>query len=196
MIAALILSAVVSSAVDVVISAGHEGRPGSCAAFPARKCNLGTAGEREWTPRVADEAARVLRNAGVSVARVPADFHGHYLAKAAVFIHFDGAQRPCSSGASIGYHAPRDKAAAQAWRALYGRYFPFAFQPDNFTDGLRNYYGFTSVDAAGGALVLELGELTCPRQRAWLAPRLNREGDVLAYFLSWLTGKGHVRPPP
>src|SRR5690242_5690400 len=49
---------------DVLISAGHEGRPESCPHFPKHKCNLGTAGEREWTPVVADEATRILRAHG------------------------------------------------------------------------------------------------------------------------------------
>lgn len=196
MIVPLVLAATLAwNAVDVVISAGHEGRPASCAAFPGRKCNLGAAGEREWTPVVADEATRALRLSGVTVARLPADFHGTYLAKAAVFVHFDGSTRPCSSGASIGYHRTADRRAADMWRKLYGRSFPYGFEPDNFTDGLRDYYGFKAVRASDGALVLEFGELTCPRQRAWLASHLKWQGDLLAYFLSRLIGKGQLRPP-
>lgn len=193
MIASLVLAAI---HVDVVISAGHEGRPASCAAFPGRACNLGAAGERAWTPIVADEATRVLRAAGVSVARLPADFKSTYDAKAAAFIHFDGAARPCSSAASVGYNTRAGGVAAIKWRALYGRYFPFGFEPDNFTPGLRNYYGFKAVHALDGALVLEFGELTCPRQRAWLASHLKLQGDLLAYFLRNLAGKGSKQPPP
>ena len=114
---------------------------------------------------------------------------------AAVFIHFDGATHPCSSGASIGYHDPAYQSAAQSWHELYARYFPFAFEPDDFTAGLRDYYGFKQVKASRAALVLESGELTCPSQRAWLAPRLREVGDVLAYFLSRLIGKGDVPGP-
>ncbi|MDQ2865844.1 MAG: hypothetical protein M3R51_06420 [Candidatus Eremiobacteraeota bacterium] len=196
MIVALFLAALAAVPVDVVISAGHEGRPASCASFPKRACNLGAAGERAWSPIVADEAARDLRRRGLTVARLPADFHENYVAEAAVFVHFDGSLHPCSSGASIGYDTPAGHAAARTWRMLYGRYFPFAFQPDNFTRGLRDYYAFRQVRAAKGALVLEFGELTCPAQRAWLAPRLRLQGDLLAYFLSRLIGKGQVGLPP
>ncbi len=197
MIAGLILAAANAlTYVDVVISAGHEGRPASCARFPARKCNLGAAGERQWTPVVADEAARVLRRHGVSVARLPADFSGTYETGAAVFIHFDGSTSPCSSGASVGYHRAADANAAKQWRALYGAAFPFGFQPDNFTKGLRDYYGFRQMHARKGALVLELGEVTCPAQKQWLAPRLKWAGDEIAFFLSRLTGKGQVPAPP
>ncbi len=199
MIAPLILAATVATApvhVDVVISAGHEGRPASCSRFPGRKCNLGANGERQWTPIVADEATRVLRAHGVSVARLPADFSGTFQSDAAVFIHFDGSTAPCASSASIGYHHPQDKPAADLWRTQYAAVFPFGFQPDNFTSGLRDYYGFRQVNARDGALVLELGEVTCPRQRSWLAPRLQWAGDEVAYFLSKLIGKGQVPAPP
>ncbi len=180
---------------DVLISAGHEGRPASCAWFPQHRCNLGAAGERAWTPIVADAAARILRAHGVSVARRPADFAGVYHVKAAVFIHFDGATPPCSSSASIGYHGVRDKPAAAAWRALYDRYWPFGFRPDNFTAGLRDYYAFKQVDASDGSLVLELGEITCPAQRAWLAARLQWEGALIAFFLSRRIDQGNVPDP-
>ena len=180
---------------DVLISAGHEGRPASCARYPGRACNLGTAGERTWNPIVADEATRVLREHGISVAREPADFDGTYAVSAAIFIHFDGSEKPCSSGASIGFHDDRLAPVAHRWRELYATYFPFGFEPDDFTNNLRDYYGFRQVEARDGAFVFELGELTCPAQRAWLAPRLRFDGDLIAYFLSQLIGKGDVPLP-
>lgn len=180
---------------DVLISAGHEGRPASCAAFPQHKCNLGASGEREWTPVVADAAAAILRAHRVSVARLPADFHGKYRVDAALFIHFDGSDPPCRSGASIGYAHKRDAYAAAAWRTLYSSTWPFAFEPDNFTENLRDYYAFRQVRAPKGSLVIELGEITCPQQRDWLEPRLHREGALLAYFVSQLIGKGDVPKP-
>lgn len=190
----LVLAAVLVHA-DVLISAGHEGRPASCARYPKRACNLGANGERAWTPAVADEATRVLRAHGVTVAREPADFDGEYAVDAAIFIHFDGSETPCASGASIGYHERRFRSAADRWRELYSKYFTFGFQPDDFTKGLRDYYGFRQVDARDAALVLELGELTCARQHAWLAPRLQFEGGLIAYFVSRLIGKGDVPLP-
>ncbi|MBV9720078.1 MAG: hypothetical protein JOZ77_12220 [Candidatus Eremiobacteraeota bacterium] len=180
---------------NVLISAGHEGRPASCAHFPQHHCNLGAAGERAWTPVVADAATQILRRYGVSVARLPADFSGAYRVDAAIFIHFDGSDPPCRSSASVGYSRKGDAAAATAWRALYDRYWPFGFQPDNFTEGLRGYYAYRQIDARDASMVLELGEITCPAQRSWLAPRLHWEGALLAYYLSRLIGKGGVPKP-
>lgn len=189
----LLLAAIIDA--DVLISAGHEGRPASCAQFPQRRCNLGAAGERDWTPIVADEATRRLRHYGVDVVRKPADFDGEFAVGMAIFIHFDGAVPACTSGASIGYHDAAGLSAAHAWRALYAPRFPFAFMPDNFTVGLRDYYAYRQVQTTDGALVLELGEITCPAQHAWLAPRLRALGDLIAYYVSRAIGKGDVPLP-
>lgn len=174
---------------DVLIQAGHEGRPASCARFPGRPCNLGAAGERELTPVVANAAAAWLRADGLHVVRVPADFVGRYRVRAAIFIHFDGSVPPCTSGASIGY-PPASKAAAIGWRRFYGARFPFRFMPDNFTAGLRQYYGYRSVEPNANTLVLEMGEITCPAQRAWLVPRAHELGEWIAQFIVGRLRKG------
>ncbi len=194
MIHALLLAASVLS-YDVLISAGHEGRPASCAHFPQHHCNLGADGERAWTPIVADAATEVLRAHGLTVARLPADFSGNYRVLAAIFIHFDGSDPPCHSAASIGYGDKSDARAAALWRKLYGASWPFGFEPDNFTVGLRDYYAFKQVQARDGSLVIELGEITCPAQRAWLASRLHWTGALIANFVSQLAGKGAVPRP-
>ncbi|MBV8600145.1 MAG: hypothetical protein JO359_01135 [Candidatus Eremiobacteraeota bacterium] len=180
---------------EVLISAGHEGRPESCHFFSHRPCNLGTPGEREATPIVADEATRALRAAGIDVLRLPADYGGRFEVRAAIFIHFDGAVPACSTGASIGYPAG-DGEAARAWRQLYAPLFPFRFMPDNFTESLSHYYGFRTVEPNPTTLVLELGELTCPVQHLWLKTRYKWLGDVVAHFVSERLGKGNVPLPP
>ncbi|MGA7570652.1 MAG: hypothetical protein WCA80_07605, partial [Candidatus Aquilonibacter sp.] len=151
--------------------------------------------ERDWTPVVADETTRVLRAHGLRVIREPADFDGRFAVGMAIFIHFDGAVPACTTGTSIGYHRLADRNAAQLWRALYAPLFPFRFMPDNFTVGLRDYYAFRQVDAQHGALVLELGEITCPAQHAWLAAHLRALGDLIAYDVSRTIGKGDVPLP-
>ena len=110
-------SAACADNVDVVVQAGHQGRPASCAPMHVRACNLGASSgdvlERDWTPVVADAAAAALRSRGFTVLRRPADWEGSDSARAAVFIHFDGAT-PCASGASVGFPDGTNRAFVDA----------------------------------------------------------------------------------
>lgn len=180
---------------DVLVSAGHEGRPQSCARFPQHHCNLGAAGERPWNTIVANEVTRVLRDHGVRVVRLPADYAGTYDVRVAVFIHFDGASPPCTSAASVGYPSSSERTVAAGWKRLYERFFPYGFRPDNFTAGLREYYAYKQTRASQGAFVLELGEITCPAQRRWLAPRLTFDGALIAYWIGRLVDRGRIPLP-
>ncbi|HEX3469095.1 MAG TPA: hypothetical protein VHT05_13535 [Candidatus Elarobacter sp.] len=171
---------------DVVVQAGHEGRPASCAPLHVKACNLGTAGggyrERDWTPLVADEVARVLRAHGYTVIRRPADYLDHDTARAAVFLHFDGAEPACGSGASVGFPATTSRAFIDGWETRYRALFPFRFVGENFTKNESQYYGFRKVDAPE-KLLIEFGEMTCPPQLAWMEPRLLQLGDDVAAFV-------------
>jgi N-acetylmuramoyl-L-alanine amidase len=175
---------------DVLIQAGHEGRKTGATGAEGP---LGR--EIEWTPIVANRATATLRAAGLSVIRKNATLAGNtYAVKIAVFIHFDGSDPPCKSGASVGYD-DADRPAADAWRALYDRHWPFTWRPDNFTVNLRQYYGFQYTKTSDAELVLELGEITCREQALWLKPRLEWIGDLLAHFISARLGMGNVPDP-
>jgi hypothetical protein len=169
---------------DVLIQAGHEGRP-DCDREPATLCTrTGTPGEMELNARVADAVAQRLRKAGFRVLRRPAYLPRFYRVRDAVFIHFDGSASPCASGASVGYPEVADsQAAAAQWKALYGLVWRFGFEPDNFTTGLRDYYGYKHVAVSDAALTVEFGELTCPRQAEWLRSHLRTEVSALSRFL-------------
>ncbi len=171
---------------DVVVQAGHEGRPASCAPLHVKACNLGTAAdgirELDWTPVVADEAARELRAHGYTVIRRPADYAEHDTARAAVFLHFDGSVTRCASGASVGFPDTTSRAFVDAWENRYLAWFPFRFVGENFTEGERGYYGYRKVDAPD-KLLIEFGEMTCPAQFDWMRRRLVRLGDAVAAFV-------------
>ena len=170
---------------DILVQAGHEGRPASCAPLHVVKCNLGAAAEgareRDWTPVVADETTRVLREHGYTVVRRPADYEGRDAVRAAIFLHFDGST-PCASGASVGFPDTTSRAFVDAWEARYRPWFPYRFVGENFTENEHRYYGFRKVDAPE-KLLIEFGEMTCPAQFAWMRPRLRELGDQLAAFL-------------
>jgi len=170
---------------DVVVQAGHQGRPTSCAPNHVHACNIGASSvagrEIEWTPIVADAIARALRAAGVRVIRRPADYPEHDVAKLAIYVHFDGAVPACASGASVGFPATTPPATVAAWVRAYTAYFPFHFAGENISTNEAHYYGFHKVDAPK-KLLIEYGEITCPAQAAWMKPRLRQLGAFTARF--------------
>ena len=175
-----------AEAVDVVVQAGHEGRPASCAPNHVRACNIGasSAAGREilWTPVVADAMTAALRAAGLRVARRPADYPEHDTARLAIFIHFDGSEPACASGSSVGFPATTSHAFVAAWERTYRTRFPYKFVGENISSNEERYYGFHKVDAPQKMLI-EYGEITCPVQAAWLAPRLRELGALTARFV-------------
>ena len=186
---------------DVLIQAGHEGLTGGPTGAGGP---LGD--EIEWTPIVANEATRILRNAGISVIRADANFDlpdRTYSVKAAVFLHFDGSDNVCTTTASVGYptdsdlssHLTEDAEMAAEWKTLYEEFWSFDFRNDNFTDGLNRYYGFRPITASRGMLLIEFGEVSCLEQAQWLKPRLKFLGGLVAHFLSKRIDKGNVPLP-
>ncbi len=176
---------------DVLIQAGHEGRKTGATGAESM-----WGSELEWTPIVADEATKILTEAGIDVIREDAFLdEDKYRVSIAIFIHFDGAEMPCNSGASIGYDDETDKPAADRWKEIYSQYWPFRWMDDNFTSNLSGYYGYRYTITSDAELVLELGELTCRDQARWLKPRLRWLGRLLAYFISERLGKGSIPKP-
>lgn len=162
----------------VLIQAGHVGRTTG---------NIGSIHnglvESKWNERVAIRVEDILRKRGIAVDRVGANIPTTN-AVIAVAIHFDGASKPCATGASIGHDgSPESKLLAQHWRKEYDAFFPFKWHKDNFTKNLSRYYGFSKVTTSKGFLVLELGEITCKKQTDWLEPRLNQVASKIAYFI-------------
>ena len=162
----------------VLIQEGHVGRT---------KGNIGSIHngliESEWNHIVGKELERLLEKERIDVERIGAKIPITN-AVIAVAIHFDGSEKQCATGASIGYNnAPESKAMAKRWRRQYSSFFPFKWHRDNFTKNLSDYYGFSQVQTTKGFLVLELGELTCEKQTDWLQPRLNQVAEKIAHFI-------------
>lgn len=184
---------VVTATADVFIQAGHLN------ALDGYTGGTGPLGrEIDWTPIVTNEAVRVLREAGVTVIKEDATIkhsNKRFQVTTAVFIHFDSSNPPGRVGASVGYNDQSDGPAAQAWKQLYGRYFPFRWMGDNYTTNLSGYYGYRHTVTTDAEVVLELGDLTSLEQAQWLHPRLQWIGKLVAHFLSSRIGKGDVPDP-
>jgi N-acetylmuramoyl-L-alanine amidase len=162
---------------SVVIQAGHEGRV---------EGNTGSSNgkykEVEWNIFVANEVAKTLNKWGIETKRVGADI-SKIKARVAVAIHFDGATKRCSAGASVGYKDKASKELATRWKRAYKKIFPFKWKEDNYTKNLSNYYAFNLIDAEK-FVVLELGEISCQRQVRWLKPRLKKIAHLIAAVIA------------
>ena len=173
--------------IDVVIQAGHEGRIIGNTGAESKYYK-----EEDWNIIVANEIAKTLRSWGIDVKRMPARV-SLTLAKIAVSIHFDGATIPCRSGASVGYPDNNSYNFAQRWKKLYKNYFPYKWHVDNFTPNLSKYYAYKWIKA-DKFILLELGEITCDKQTAWLKPRLKNIAHLVAYSIAKELGKKVKRP--
>lgn len=163
----------------VLIQEGHVGR------FTGNTGSIHNGiKEVDWNHQVGKEVERLLKEANIEVERVGAKIPISN-AQIAIAIHFDGAENQCATGASIGYDKKGSdaKGMAKRWRQAYGTFFPFRWHGDNFTPNLRDYYGYSRVNATRGFLVLELGEITCEEQTDWLAPRLDEVALTIANFI-------------
>jgi N-acetylmuramoyl-L-alanine amidase len=139
--------------------------------------------EADWNHIVGQEIERILKKEGIDVATSGAKIP---IANAtiAVALHFDGSEKPCSTGASIGHNGSyASKSMARRWKQEYSDFFPFTWHRDNFTEDLKNYYGFSRISTTKGFLVLELGEITCDKQMDWLKPKLKQVASKIAYFI-------------
>jgi N-acetylmuramoyl-L-alanine amidase len=173
--------------IDVVVQAGHEGRTHGNTGAVSKHYS-----EVKWNTLVADEVSKTLRSWNIEVKRVPAKV-GIVRAKVAVAIHFDSAQTPCNSGASIGYPSMDSYDFAQKWKKHYKNYFPYQWHMDNFTKNLSDYYAYKWI-RADKFLVLELGEITCDTQTKWLKPRLKKIAHLIAYAIAKELGKDVKKP--
>ncbi len=160
--------------ISVVIQAGHEGRDSGNTGSSNRKYK-----EVDWNIYVANEIAKTLNRWGIDTKRVGANIPNKIRAKIAVAIHFDGSKKICSTGASIGYPNNNSKDLASLWKRVYKKYFPFKWHKDNYTKNLKDYYAFKEIEA-DKFLVLELGEISCPKQVKWLKPRLKTIAHLIA----------------
>jgi hypothetical protein len=183
---------------DILIQAGHVNTPdrmtGASGPFGE---------ERVWTQVVRDEAVRILSSYGLDVLPTDASWklapRGELLfrAKIAVYLHFDGDKEDHhTEGASVGYPAGKNnQEAADAWRQLYARYWPYKWLSDNYSSNESGYYGFSHVEASTGQFLIEFGDNEDQTQAGWLSPRLKWLAALLAYHLAKQVGKQNVPLP-
>lgn len=178
---------------DVFIQAGHKGRTSGATGAVNSRVGLS---ELHDLGTITERATEVLREHGISVIHEDASLEGTYEVKLAVFCHFDGSTNPLEKRASVGYDDPSDAPAAQAWKEFYAHHlWTHGFHPDNFTSGLRGYYGFKHTKTTDAEFVIEFGTITNDEVAKWIKPRLRFLGEFLAWWISIRLG-GVVVPKP
>lgn len=103
----------------------------------------------------------------------------HFRAEIFLSFHFDGAEPQCAVGPSLGYNPALGKLSMQnigvavaIGLGLNAR----DFMKDNYTDNLKNFYGYGDVDSTRAEGLIELSELSCSSDEA----RFLRNGPVVA----------------
>lgn len=138
---------------------------------PRRTGATGAAGEQEVVTAIAAELGKykpdgwklVVINADEPLERYKGDVF--------VALHCDGSStKPDAHGASVGYQTAAGSALAQKWKSEYVKQgWGRGFRPDNYTAGLRAYYGYKYAKQFTNAyIVVEHGFLSNKTDAAWI----------------------------
>jgi hypothetical protein len=149
---------------DVILQPGHYGRTKETGG------NLGTAGamvsEQKLAAYIVAQMSDYLKAENVNVLVVQADDFEKSGLNAKIFlsVHFDGSNKPCSTGPSMGYKTGSSLLGMHsigfALATSMGQSYA-DFQKDNFTVDEHDYYAFKYMNTTGFSGLLEAGELTC-----------------------------------
>lgn len=153
---------------DVILQAGHYHRKKG--ATGAQGANVS---EMQLSAYIVSGIAKELaKSNALKVLVVPADGYESGLnAKIFLAVHADGSVKPCSTGPSLSYQKSSSTLAMHAigWglsQALGYKYEDF--RKDGFTVDAAHYYMYSKVGAPVMKGLLEIGEVTCPKEESRL----------------------------
>lgn len=161
------------SRLRILVQAGHI-----APREPGFESGTGTAGEQELARAIRDRLCALLQaDKRFEPIPAPGDIPDGIKVDAALFLHADGSSSNRASGFSFGY--PEAYAVNKRLADLIAIEFERIpghppHHTDNYTAGLRHYYGFSRVDTDGPEVVVEHGFLTNPAERAWLLAHVDQ----------------------
>jgi N-acetylmuramoyl-L-alanine amidase len=159
-------------AIRVLVQAGHI-----APREPGFEGGTGAIREQELTKAVRRRLVALLKaDSRFKPIPCPGDIPDGVDVDAALFLHGDGAENKTATGYSFGFpiHPVNEKLATMIdteFRTIAGH--P-PHHEDNYTGGLREYYGYRRVPTAGPEVLVEHGFLTNPGERKWMFKNLNR----------------------
>jgi N-acetylmuramoyl-L-alanine amidase len=150
----------------VLVQAGH-----ASPREPGFEAGTGTTREIELSLAVQSALVALLNKDGrFQPVPVPGDIPEGVKVDAALFLHGDGSSNQTSSGYCFGY--PQDPTNKRLADLIAEEFNKLPGHPphrmDNYTGGLRYYYGYSRVDTPGPEVLIEHGFLTNPGERLWL----------------------------
>lgn len=151
----------------ILIQAGHV-----APREPGFEGGTGTVREQELTARVQGAlAAKFAADERFAVTLCPGDIPDGWAGDVALYLHGDGSGNPSARGYSFGWpvNAPGGgpALAARIAQGFGGIGHPGGHHTDNYTGGLRHYYGYSRTHA-GTKVLVEHGFLTNAVEQAWL----------------------------
>jgi N-acetylmuramoyl-L-alanine amidase len=171
-------------AIRVLVQAGHISPR-----EPGFEGGTGTVREQELTKAIRRRLVRLLRaDRRFEPVPCPGDIPDGVSVDAAIFLHGDGSTNTTATGYSFGFpiHSVNERLA----KLIDAEFKQIPGHPphhsDNYTGGLREYYGYRRVPTAGPEVLVEHGFLTNPREQKWIFRHLgalaNAEYRALCRF--------------
>lgn len=150
----------------ILVQAGHI-----APREPGFEAGTGTIREQEFTRKLRDKVVALLEEDGrFDAVPVPGDIPDGVRCDAALFEHADGSASSAARGTSFGF--PMHPTNERLVRLLRAEYERIPGHPprhaDNYTGGLRQYYGYGRVQTEGPEVLIESGFMTNPAEQRWL----------------------------
>jgi N-acetylmuramoyl-L-alanine amidase len=156
---------------DAILQPGHYGRTSGATGGEGAQVT-----EQKLVAYIVANVAQYLIDLHSHILVIPADDFDKSGLNADVFlaIHADAAEKPCTTGPSLGYPKGANLLAMHsigyALATAMGQTYS-DFQKDNFTVNEYKYYAFQYIKTSGYSGLLEVGELTCPAKEKALIDR-------------------------
>lgn len=182
----------------VLVQAGH-----ASPREPGFESGTGTVREIELTTKLQAKLVALLKEDGrFEPVPVPGDIPDGIKVDAAIFLHGDGSANPAATGFSFGY--PRFAVNKKLADLIAAELDKIPGHPphhmDNYTGGLREYYGYRRVDTDGPEVLVEHGFLTNPKEQAWIFSHLDElaraEYVALCRFFGFTPKGEEPKPEP
>lgn len=163
----------------ILIQAGHvEPRE------PGHEGQTGTRREQEFALLMQEALRRRFTGDGrFGVTLCPGDIPDGWTGDVFLALHLDGSASSSSHGFSLGWPANGRNPgqgpllAARITKGFLAIPHPGGHHIDNYTDGLRGYYGWSRVNAAAKVLI-EHGFSTNPTEQAWMFSHVAEMADA------------------